>query len=209
MLRVVAVAFVLLSGCMTGPDGLQAPEDWRPSSAPAGPQRSPDGLFQFVDVTGALRPLDQEWTAPDCLMTPPNADVDVGRRSITLPADLLERWRPNATLLVRDGVHRHAPGSSCNAAGLFAPHETDLRFHGEESTMGLTMGMLALVGGPAIGAFRPLEEGIPYRHVVEWQEVDPAYGDVQSYRLEAEFVYRGLWSWDDATAGVGGTTWAG
>lgn len=197
---------VLLAGC-SQPDGRFPP--WEPSDASGGPQVPANGTFQFVDLSGTVRELGAEPEARDCDLAPPNADVDVGRRRLVLDQATMDRWNYAAVLIVRDTVQRHAEGSSCNVPGLTWP-QPDLRFSAHTSTMGLTMHIVALHGGPAIGAsFRVLEEGVPYHHRVHWQEVDPATGEERGFVLDVTFLYRGLWSWADAEVGYGTTHWAG
>lgn len=198
----LAFAVLVFAGCaQPGP-----PDGWTESRIQGGPQLQPNGTFQFVDVWGTVLETGVELPHTDCDMEPPSADVDVEGRRLVLPEALLRQWAPNVTLVVRDRVFDQGEGSSCNVPRLHA--RDTLSFHPDEATMGLTMSILALDTGPAIGAYRVLEEGVPYRHRVSWEEADPAYGGLRHFVLDIEFLYRGLWSWDDAEAGEGTTTWA-
>lgn len=202
---VVLVPLVLLSGC-SAPDDRFPP--WAPSDAPGGPQAIANGTFQFVEVSGTVRERGAEPLADLCSRVPPNADVDEERRRLVLDRATMDAWNPAANLVVRDTVRRSGDGTGCDGAALVWPRP-ELHFQAQGSTMALSMHVLPLVGGPAIGpSLRVLEEGVPYRHRVHWQEVDPSTGEEREFVLDATFLYRGVWSWADAEVGLGTTHWA-
>lgn len=201
----VALSLAVLAGC-SGPEPRFPP--WTESHAPGGPQRPADGTFQFVDVSGTLRQVGAERDHGDCAMASPNADVDEARHKLILDDETMREWRPNATLIVRSRVYQYEQ-SSCNGPGLTWPRD-GLRYWPDGATMGVSMHIDALYGGPAIGpSFRVLEEGVPYHHRVLWQEVDPSTGEEREFVLDATFLYHGTWSWADAEVGDGQTHWAG